>query len=320
MVQLSIIIPIYNVEKYINECLKSIYDQKVCDDDFEIIAVNDGTPDKSMMIVEKYALEHDNLRIINKVNEGVASARNVGIAKAIGNYIAFVDADDYIEKDSLENIFKFLYDSTDDLIVLKTKYPDINEETVWNKSIIENKRYTGIEVYGISSKSASWGVLYKRKFINCYILRFPEGIKIAEDTIFIFMCMMYAQTIVFKNVIMYNYLMHEGSASRSYSESYIVSYLLGLNYLCEYDNNHTLTSEQKVILNYIKYRLIVLAINASFRIEYPFKKLYEKIKFYLPIRCVKRMKNKGKIWIWLLNNFYPCLYLKMKIAYHRSLK
>ena len=105
MVQLSIIIPIYNVEKYINECLKSIYDQKVCDDDFEIIAVNDGTPDKSMMIVEKYALEHDNLRIINKVNEGVASARNVGIAKAIGNYIAFVDADDYIEKDSLENIF-----------------------------------------------------------------------------------------------------------------------------------------------------------------------------------------------------------------------
>ena len=158
MVQLSIIIPIYNVEKYINECLKSIYDQKVCDDDFEIIAVNDGTPDKSMMIVEKYALEHDNLRIINKVNEGVASARNVGIAKAIGNYIAFVDADDYIEKDSLENIFKFLYDSTDDLIVLKTKYPDINEETVWNKSIIENKRYTGIEVYGISSKSASWGV------------------------------------------------------------------------------------------------------------------------------------------------------------------
>lgn len=306
------------MEKYINECLKSIYNQKVCDDDFEIIAVNDGTPDKSMMIVEKYALEHDNLRIINKVNEGVSSARNVGIAKAIGNYITFVDADDYIEKDSLENMFKFLYNSTDDLIILKTKYPDRNEVAVWNKSIIENKRYIGIEAYGISSKSASWGVLYKRKFINRYILRFPEGIKIAEDSIFIALCMMYARSVVFKNIIMYNYLIHNESASHSYSKSFIIAYLLGLDYLCKYDDDHVLAKKQKMVLNHMKYRLIMAATNASFVIKYPFEELHGKIKPYLPIRNM--MKGKCKIWIWLLNSSYLCFYLKMKIAYYRASK
>jgi len=320
MVQLSIVIPIYNVEKYIDECLKSIYDQSVCNDYFEVIAVNDGTPDQSMIIIEKYALKHDNLIIINKVNGGVSSARNVGITKATGKYITFVDADDYIEKNSLKNIFEFLPDSTDELVVLKSKFPDTGKETVWNESIIENKRYTGLEIYGISFKSASWGVLYKREFINRYALRFPEGIKIAEDYIFFSLCMIYAQNVVFKNIIMYNYLIHIGSASHSYSESYIIAYLEGLNYLCKYNNDHFLTEEQKAILNHVKYGLIILAINASFRVKYSSKRLYRNIKTYLPICHIKKMRNKGKIWIWLLNNLYWCLLLKMKIAYYCSPK
>lgn len=318
MVQLSIIIPIYNMEKYINECLKSIYDQKVCDDDFEIIAVNDGTPDQSMMIVEKYALEHDNLRIINKVNEGVSSARNVGIVKAIGNYITFVDPDDYIEKHSLKDVLELLPNCMDDIIILKWRYPDLGTVTIYNKGIIINKEYIGIDAYSAFLKGSSCGTLYKRKFICKYYLRYPEGIKIAEDSIFIALCMMYARSVVFKDIIMYNYLIHNESASHSYSKSFIMAYLLGLNYLCKYDADHVLTKKQKMVLNHVKYRLIMAATNASFVIKYPFEELHENIKPYLPIRNM--MKGKCKIWIWLLNSSYLCFYLKMKIAYYRASK
>ena len=99
--QLSIIVPVYNVEKYIYKCIDSLYHQGLSDDCFEIIIVNDGTLDTSMKIVSSFVDQHSNIKIINQENQGLSVARNNGLAQAEGDYILFVDSDDFIVDNSL---------------------------------------------------------------------------------------------------------------------------------------------------------------------------------------------------------------------------
>ena len=95
---LSVVIPVYNCEKYINQCINSILSQP-CSNNIEIIIVDDGSTDKSGYICDKLCERYNNIAVIHKENGGVASARNIGIEKATGDYIAFVDGDDFWEKD-----------------------------------------------------------------------------------------------------------------------------------------------------------------------------------------------------------------------------
>ena len=312
MVQLSIVIPIYNVEKYIGACFESIYGEKIADNLFEVIAVNDGTPDRSMEIVHRYALKHHNLRIINKLNGGVSSARNMGIAAARGRYVTFVDPDDYIESDALRKISAFLPESMDDMVILKWRYPETGEVTIWPKQVVLGRKYVGEDLYDIFFKGSSWGCLYSRRFLNDNFLIFPDGIVIAEDSIFFSLCMLYAHSVVFKDIIMYNYLMHQGSASNSCSEKHIDGYVSGLNYLVIYSNEHVLNKRQMAIISHTKYRLIVGLINMALKLGYPFKRLKQEVVPYLPILNVRQIRNRGKIWIYLLNVSYTVFWLKMK--------
>lgn len=98
---LSIVIPVYNVEKYIAATLDSVFSQQVDENEYEIIVVNDGTPDNSMSIVESYSVEHSNLKIVNQENQGLSGARNAGLSEAKGDYVWFVDSDDRITPDGM---------------------------------------------------------------------------------------------------------------------------------------------------------------------------------------------------------------------------
>lgn len=106
--KLSIILPIYNVEQYIGDTLKSIYNQKINETLFELIAVNDGTPDDSMKIVNEFANVHSNLHIINQENQGLSCARNAGLKIAKGDYIWFVDSDDTLEAQSISKVIHYI--------------------------------------------------------------------------------------------------------------------------------------------------------------------------------------------------------------------
>lgn len=106
----SIIIPVYNVEQYIEQCLSSIYAQDISEDIFEVIAVNDGTPDNSMSIVKKKASKHKNLVIINQENQGLSIARNNGFKVAKGEYVWFVDSDDTLLPESIDRVLTALKD------------------------------------------------------------------------------------------------------------------------------------------------------------------------------------------------------------------
>ena len=118
MPKFSVIIPVYNVEKYIKKCLDSVFNQTF--KDFEVIVINDGTPDKSMDIVKQY-----DVKVIEQKNQGQSAARNNGIKKAKGDYLIFLDSDDYWEKELLSEINKSLKNKPD---VVRFQMKEIYEE------------------------------------------------------------------------------------------------------------------------------------------------------------------------------------------------
>ena len=113
--KLSIVIPVYNVEKYVNRCLLSVLNQKVSSNEYEIVIVNDGSTDSSLSIVEEMIESYNNVILVSQENAGLSAARNRGLLLAKGDYIWFVDSDDWIDDDSLISIFMLM------MIVIKMK-------------------------------------------------------------------------------------------------------------------------------------------------------------------------------------------------------
>lgn len=109
MVYLSIIVPMYNAEKYIDKCLTSILEQDLPKDEYEIILLNDGSTDNTMTIAERYAREHTEIRLFQHSNMGISATRNRGIKLAVGEYIYFMDSDDYLIPESLNGIYNSLF-------------------------------------------------------------------------------------------------------------------------------------------------------------------------------------------------------------------
>ncbi len=140
----SVLVPVYGVEKYITECLLSL--EKQTFKDFEVILVDDGTPDQSGVICDKFAEAHSNFKVIHKKNEGLISARRIGIQNASGEYCVFCDSDDFLELDALENLNKVIESYSPDLIIYKGYEFDGNKKTPFVESGIKEGWITEKEI------------------------------------------------------------------------------------------------------------------------------------------------------------------------------
>ena len=199
-IKISVIIPVYNVEKYIRQCLESVINQTF--KDIEIIVVNDGTKDNSMKIIEEYFL-NERIKIINKENGGLSSARNIGIQVAQGKYVYFVDSDDWIENDAIE----ILYKNCNDEDIVYSNFYYYNEknnkrkkERFYNSIETEKGKYSLINAQGIHA----WNKLYKLSFLKENNLKFLENI-IYEDLEFNFRSFFLTENVKFINRAKYNY-------------------------------------------------------------------------------------------------------------------
>lgn len=177
MVKISIIVPVYNVEKYLDKCLESLVNQTL--KDIEIIMVNDGSPDNSEKIIKKWMKSDKRIKLYNKENGGQASARNLGLSKVTGEYIAFVDSDDYVDINAYENLYQKA--SSDNLdIVLFNYYLDYGDDNiVKNKKIFQEDRMISSKEYMLSTPSPV-NKIFKREFLEKINFKFPEGF-IYED-------------------------------------------------------------------------------------------------------------------------------------------
>ena len=215
MPKFSIIIPVYNVEKYIKKCLDSVFNQSF--KDYEVIVVNDGTKDNSMDIVKKY-----DVKTINQDNQGLSVARNTGVSKAKGEYLLFLDSDDYIEKDLLKEINKSLKNNPD---LVRFQIREVYEDSSDVKDYPEQEfnNLNGVEAFNIISKyhfveNASTYV-YKRDYFLKEQFSFKKG-TFHEDYGLIPLVIMKASTVNSINYIGYNYLQRENSimSSRNYEK------------------------------------------------------------------------------------------------------
>jgi len=179
----SIIVPIYNTELYLNRCIDSIIQQTF--KDIEIILVNDGSKDKSLQTCLDYMEKDNRIRIIHKKNEGLAETRNEGLKKAIGDYIIFVDSDDYIDNTACETFYDFLHDDYQvDMIAAKHEIIK-KKRKILKPLVLVDDILTGIELLKIqlSAKTYFCNVIrnvYNRRFLIDNQLYFKKGF-LAED-------------------------------------------------------------------------------------------------------------------------------------------
>ncbi|CEP97135.1 glycosyltransferase [Paraclostridium sordellii] len=194
MIKVSIVVPVYNVEKYLKESLDSAVNQSL--KDIEIIVVNDGSTDNSQEILKVYEEKYSNLKVINQENKGLSGARNTGIAECKGEYIYFLDSDDYIDLNSMEYCYNEAKKDNLDILTFdadtfldgKLSVDEINKEEFYRENLIESKTMSGEEFYVYSNQKGAyrapvWLNFYKREFIEKNNLIFYEGI-VHEDEIY----------------------------------------------------------------------------------------------------------------------------------------
>lgn len=182
--KISVIVPVYNAEKYLRRCIDSILAQTFTD--FELLLVDDGSNDTSGVICDEYRQKDFRVKVFHKKNGGVSSARNKGLDESRGTLIVFVDSDDWIAGTHLSDLIKF---SRNDIVIGgKTLSGSAVGVDSFNENTLVSKGNMGKVLSNVLSDNklrVPWGKLYKRNIIETYKLRFNQKMRIAEDTIFV---------------------------------------------------------------------------------------------------------------------------------------
>ncbi|MEI0566106.1 glycosyltransferase family 2 protein [Brachyspira pulli] len=193
----SIIIPVYNVSKYLRACLDSVINQTY--KDLEIICINDGSTDDSLEILKEYSNKDNRIIIIDKKNAGVSAARNDGIEKSSGEYLFFMDSDDYIDNDFIEVFYNNAKKNNSDLVVLSR---------FWNLDKRVNKDY--------HSALPTWSMFIRKSILDTYkYLRYPINLHPGEDGIFSHELLMYTKNVSFEYNTNYHYVKRAGQSTEN---------------------------------------------------------------------------------------------------------
>lgn len=210
----SIIVPVYKVEKYLHRCVDSLLAQAF--QDFEVLLVDDGSPDRSGEICDEYAKKDSRVRVFHKENGGVSSARNIGLDNMRGEYVTFIDADDWIDIDCLEKGYSIL--RRYNLDILQYSYRKISEEdeSIISVHIYECDLMNRIEFIKQDHYLVCvWGNFIRTAIVENHHLRFDESLHLAEDQIFIMTTISLSDRIAQTSNIYYNYFQNSSSATHN---------------------------------------------------------------------------------------------------------
>lgn len=311
MKKVSIIIPIYNVEKYLAKCLDSVENQKY--DNIEVILVNDGSTDNSEKIIKQYESKYDNIKYIKKENGGLSEARNVGVKHATGDYICFIDSDDYISSSLLQKLEPYINQEYD-LI----KYKMIKVDELYNE--IERvdgptfERKTGEEAFNLLYAEdvmlqPAWLYLYKKSFWDENNFEYPVG-KTHEDFARTTLIILKAKSVISTNIYGYYYVQSTSSITRGNDENKILVRAMDLLEHYDYmiqkikEYNINIMTEQNVKIYYTN--CIILKLNELskdnkkvYLQEIKKRNLFKNIKARNLKQCIKKILLSTNINLYL---------------------
>lgn len=311
--KVSVIVPVYNTEKYLRDCLESLVNQTI--DEIEIIVINDGSTDNSLQVIKSYKERYNNIILIDKKNEGQGKARNIALDICMGEYISFVDSDDYIDVHMLEDMYSKAKEWDLDIVVCNYtivhadgKVVDsgimLNNSEILNEKEVVEKFLTTNIIGGFS-----WNKIFKRKLFANHNIRYPEKMKY-EDMPMVLECIINSNRIGFLNNNYYYYIQHDNSttnvANVKYDWDYLRSIFMIKSLLAKYRLEKLFSQE---LTYYIvdsligRYNKIFLLKGVNKKIKDDTEKLI--IKSFNEYSLFKLLKipffsRKKKLWILLL--------------------
>lgn len=287
---LSIIIPVYNVEEYLERCFNSI--NRNCNFKYEVIFVNDGSTDRSLKIIEEIASRENNVSVISQANQGLSVARNTGISNAVGEYFILLDSDDWLNFEKIEELLSFAKENQLDLLSYRLESFDENYNSLGlrDKHPIEyNKILSGRKLLSQGYQpSSSCLFIYKRDFLIKNKLSFYPKIS-QQDVEFTIRLMTNASRVFFSDEVIYNYYRHLGTISmpktkekleKYLSDSIIVSELIKENKKGINDQEFLKTIEKNY--NSVVWNLLFRFLTKPKETNFEFKK-----------HSIKELKAKG---------------------------
>ena len=278
---LSIIIPLYNCEKYIKHCLDSILAQGLNKSDFEIIIVDDGSVDNSYAIASAYATGHDNIIVVRQENQGVACTRNNALKMAKGNYVTFVDADDMLVGGSLAKLLRIAMENKAEMV--KAAHIEVPQEALFegyscNGSSTELMSGDDAIVKVTKLKEGyCWGYLISRRLIADHKLFFPPKVSFMEDWAFITQAMLKCNTFINSDVLFYLYRRNTTSCVANMSTEKLLLGCRSIDIVSKASTNTTGAVRQKLTDNVCANVNIVLWFTIHYRRIFHDRKTITKV-------------------------------------------
>lgn len=284
--QFSIIIPIHNTKEFLCKCLDSIVSQTFYD--FEIILIDDGSSDGSEKICDKYADIHNNITVYHIPDSGVSKARNIGIKHAQGEWIAFIDSDDYVEKNWLEVVSMTIKKYKAELYIWGNYLENNNYQKEFTPQNINTTSSTDFILSGIYRHNA-WLYLFSNEWIKKYNCEFPEGIKRSEDQCFLLQYLLHNPTILPICQPFYHYVRHTDSVTCSpYTIDDVGDNLRVATIFAEYakkyeniDKNFIFYSTTQLFHDFLNYAKDIDELFDSYT-QTVFRKYYDEIVHLFP--------------------------------------
>lgn len=280
---LTIIIPIYNVENYIRKCLNSIViDNVKFLDNVEIILVDDGSTDASGQIADRYAMRYSFLRVIHKKNSGVAAARNTGMNAACGDWIYFMDSDDWLEPGAIDKIQRSCNKHSDSDILLFDAYQNkedvekpwehFREACVWETGSDINRLQRGMLYFPMAYPfkqiplAAPWDKVYRKAFLAANELYFAEYLKVLDDMVFNMEVFGAAARVAYCKEKIYHYRYVSNSITNSYRPDRLKQDMEVWDYICQYMNKRNWNETEKELFEQAYYCRIVKSFSICCRL------------------------------------------------------
>lgn len=308
---ISVIVPVYNIEMYISRCIESVLSQTYTN--WELILIDDGSLDKSGLICDDYQKKDRRIIVIHKQNGGVSSARNAGLSVASGNYVVFMDSDDWADSTYLQHLIEGVENEGCGIVVQghHRDTPEGSFDYVQSSGFYKNTDFDQLpDTRNLCFMGIPWGALYNNSLIKDNNLHFEESIHFAEDFIFLMNYLLHADWAKFINTIDYHYTIVNANSLVNRSHSF-ESELKGYRYF------------RDVVVKY-KTKFYVedrdLTITYSRMAELAFrgiKTMYRKGKYQLPrsLRILNARKAFDTFDISLLRICYPNMKVMDKIIF-----